>query len=402
MVAEESSNLRLCACGCGQAPRRARSMFVTGHHMRVAPRAANGKGALPILDRPLCACGCGQPTRKPRERFIRSHKANAAAAPPATITCTFCGREFTSANPTATYCDRVCKAAQRSQWAADSPLKKRFIAQLRARRIMGTQAAAEAGVSYWAIRAWLQNKGRILSTPNAEAIAGWLNILPQEARALQGGETVDEKRRRALHNSPKVQRHWQQLKADKRGQRRASLLGAAAIRGKPRKPVSPETRARMSQAKRQYLQRPGAYNLGEFMRTLRGRAQSILTNYRRYHSDLTPEEIAQKTIARLLQPPYNVRDEQTARALLEPKPRRKPIRRREPRRPLRCRILQELDADYPLDPKTGRRPWGALQEFERRCRAIEGADVPTYERLKEWVKDHERRCPRHKTGAAKA
>ena len=308
--------------------------------------------------------------------------------------CPSCGRDLLDAPAAQRDCDPFCKNVARAEWKLDNDLKRAVGGRIKARQIMAGVVAAESGVGSETVRTWLRRKGHLLKAPQLAAIGAWLGITPEEAGRLQGG-TAEEKlieNGRRLFASPGTQAYIDRLRTDPRLRRTTVERAAAGKRGKT---VPEDSRARISAGLKNYRQRDDAHPLGLHKKTLRGRAQTMITSLQQRHPHTPREEITRIAVGRLLQPPYNVRDEETARALLTPKPRRTSVRRRASRRPYRCALLVTLDAELPR-LATGRRPHRFMREFEERLRTEEGDATPDYTVLKDWIADHERRCPKHR------
>lgn len=316
-----------------------------------------------------------------------------AGPTPAPAYCPRCGAAFTQRKPPRTYCGKPCADAAQSIWRPDTKLKAAILAAIRSRRISGTVAALEIGMKPSTLRQSLRRAGSHFQLPQLERVATWLGISTDEAARLQGGTSEEEwrERMRRARTSPKQIEHLERLKTDRRYQR--AMLGPAheATRGKS---FTADHRAKISVALKEYRQRPDAHNLSQHKKTLRGRAQTLLIQLRYRHPDWTAAQIEAEGIRRLMLPPFNVKTAEIATALLAPKLKPRPIRRRAMRHPYRCTLLQEMDAEYSRRPNS-ERAYGFMPEFERRLQEHEGAATPDHLTLKDWIADHEKRCHRH-------
>lgn len=341
---------------------------------------------------PLCACGCGLPIPA-GTTWRRGHHWRKELP---TLLCPECGAEFRPPPhraETRKYCGQVCFASAARTWRAHNRLKARFLGKMQAEHLEGTGAARAADVSYDAVVGWFHAPDRRLRATQLKRIAAWLDISLEEAERLQGG-SAEARQREIARTAKRVQ--VERLRTDPTYRQRVGIALSEAGRGRR---SSAETRARQSASMKQYRARPDAHPnpAARYKQTPHGRAQTITTSLRRWHPDWPPERVEAEAVRRILTQPttYRVKSEEAARALLAPKPKPRPIRRRAARRPHRCATLIALDAEM---PRIGnKRPYGFIAAFRQRVYEVEGDDMPQDDaRLWEWVRDHCQTCPRHR------
>ncbi len=374
----------LCACGCGERPRSVTSVFVPGHHMRIAPRQANGRSPLPVRSHPPCACGCGEPILTVGRRFRSGHQPQ---PPPRTVEllCPACGTPFVikqSEVGKRTYCSRPCRWSMESTRKPDNPLKARVLGKMRAEHILATQAAAATGINHGTFKGWLGTPGRRLQSESLRRIAAWLSITPAEAERLQGGSAEERQRdiMLAARYSPAWAAYAEHLRVDPAYRRR---IGARIRENREEKPWSTERRQRLGESIKRAFARSGYRPTGQNKKTLHGRAHTIRVNLRRWHPRWTPGQIEAETIRRLMAPPYNVKTIEAAASLLTPRRRPKPHRRHTAKAVRRCQCIRELDVMWPRT-ESGFRKQGFWEEVRQRIAAMEGETAPDYQEIKIW------------------
>lgn len=167
------------------------------------------------------------------------------------------------ATPNAKYCTRQCKAADRSIWRIDNPLKRRFVDRLNQRGISAQQAARESGIPYATVKTWLQTANSRLDDSHVLAIARWLDVAPEDAIAMQGGTVYERKVKHIedkMRTSPKFIAHHKRRRKSKKFARE-SVAPKKENEDRRKVPFSADHKAAISKRVSNYRQSPRAHAL---------------------------------------------------------------------------------------------------------------------------------------------
>jgi hypothetical protein len=296
--------------------------------------------------------------------------------------CPGCLSSFASTAKRTTTCSTRCRGLARSSYRVDTGLKRAFLAAIEGRGGTVMQASLAAGLVNSTATAWLRGERARLHEPNLAKVAHWLGVEVDVARQLQGG-TAGERFSAALKASPAQGDLVKKRQATGWYAKVTGKAAAVALRGRAQ---TPEHRARIGEALRAYHARPNrAHTPGAHLRTFRGRCQQVLKTLRRHHPELGPAEVMEGAIRRLLEPPYSVGSELSARAFLT----RKKDLVRTPGRPAlheRYGLIQHVRANWPHSSSGQPRP-GLWSEIVRRVCEDESQTIPQdRSTLDGWIK----------------
>ena len=263
--------------------------------------------------------------RTPTSRYIEPLAAALGVTPPEIVAalsipqrrCPDCHSYFTPTSTKQEKCSNYCRHARRHRWLLDTDLKVSFASEVYNRRGTLNEACLEMGRNRGTMTSWLLTPEGRLSISNLEPLARWLGLSINEAIRLQGGTAEGRQREIAVAALAPLNDN---LASRKRRLKAATRAAADVNRGRR---LTDAHRGRLRESLKAARAQDDPRRYGRHNGTLRGQARHMLGALKWRRPGLSADQYQAEAVARLLAPPYNVRIELEAIALLQPQKRRR-------------------------------------------------------------------------------